>query len=660
MNNLICAVMMPALLGQAANMDENFETALGTAGLTTRSARFDENLLRFFRSGEFTTPLYRSFSENPWRVPFFVQTLRAEAATAAGTPSSLVMLGGRTLGVGTRRTLLGNPNQAEEDAALKPGSLKTILEAMKLAGTFKGPIPALTNVPSETQRAAALILGVARRVLEMRRLAFIRMGNVGGLYDANTSLGEDPTGSKFDTFLNAARNADLSYLFAGGHDIVRAAETARTMLGSVAPDEKYNFEVDTPWGQIILTGGTNDSHPERPTLLLIDTGGDDTYINAPSNANPGNWVSVLIDSAGQDKYLSDAALKDTAVARFSQRKGNGKPGPGGALFGYAVLIDVAGNDLYRSHRPALASGRFGVAVIQDNAGDDTYDGYADSQGYGSFGIGILEDVSGKDSYMGFSQVQGVGQTMGFGMLADRAGDDKYLANDSVIDFPSAQSAQHNTTMGQGAGNGRRADYSDGHSLAGGVGILFDEKGNDEYSCGVFGQGVGYWEGVGMLWDSDGYDSYMGQWYVQGASAHFAIGYLEDLAGDDKYSAGMNMAQGAGHDFSVGYLVDGAGKDAYKAPNLSLGAGNANGVGVFVDMGGDDSYESSGLTLGSGAEATKGSLRSKALCLGVFLDLGGTDTYPALATWAKNGSRTVNWMDKGFRIEESQLGVFWDR
>ncbi|HVL38244.1 MAG TPA: hypothetical protein VM328_02525, partial [Fimbriimonadaceae bacterium] len=286
--------------------------------------------------------------------------------------------------------------------------------------------------------------------------------------------------------------------------------------------------------------------------------------------------------------------------------------------------------------------------------------YRDSLGYGEYGVGVLEDVLGSDTYEGFNQVQGVGQTMGGGLLADREGSDTYRANDEVIDFPSPQSAQHNVSMSQGAGNGRRSDYTTGHSLAGGIGILYDGGGDDQYSCGVFGQGVGYWMGVGLLFDSSGHDRYLGQWYAQGASAHFAIGYLEDEAGDDTYTAPMNMAQGAGHDFSVGGLVDRAGDDKYVAPNLSLGAGNANGIGFLLEFGGNDTYASSGWTLGKGAEAPKGSMRTRALCLGLFIDFGGNDTYPAQATWAKNGSRTANWTDRGPTPAESQLGVFWDR
>jgi hypothetical protein len=370
---------------------------------------------------------------------------------------------------------------------------------------------------------------------------------------------------------------------------------------------------------------------------------------------------VVIDTSGSDKYVSDPALETTALNKWSGRKGGGNlPGPGGALFGYSVLIDSQGNDLYRTHRPGLGSARLGLGVLLDKSGDDTYDAYQDSEGFGMFGGGILEDVSGKDVYRGFMQVQGCGQTGGFGYLVDRSGDDQYIAEDQAIDFPSPQSAQHNVSMAQGAGNGRRADYLEGESLAGGVGVLFDQAGADIYTSAVFGQGVGYWMGVGALWDDGGNDVYNGLWYVQGAAAHFAIGFIEDAAGTDSYVAPMNMAQGAGHDFSVGMLLDRLGDDTYKAPNLSLGAGNANGIGIFVDFAGADKYDSSSVTLGKAADAPVNTLRSRSLCLGAFLDLGGTDTYPPVASWAKNSTPTANWTGRSPTPQESQLGVFFDR
>jgi hypothetical protein len=371
-------------------------------------------------------------------------------------------------------------------------------------------------------------------------------------------------------------------------------------------------------------------------------------------------MSVLVDTNGDDKYLSSMDLQNTEVAKYADRKKNGSFGPASAAFGVSVLLDSGGSDLYRTTRPGLGSAFMGVSVLEDSSGDDIYDAYTNSEGFGWFGIGILDDWKGSDKYTVFNQGQGFGGVSGFGAILDRLGDDTYTANDTVIDFPSPQTDKHNVSMAQGAASGRRADYIDGHSLSGGIGLLMDEAGKDKYSCGVFGQGCGYWEGTGLLLDEAGDDEYLGQWYVQGAAAHFAIGFLHDSGGSDVFTGVLNMAQGAGHDFSVGMLIKNGGADTYHAPNLSLGASNANGIGIFVDTMGDDTYDSSGISLGRSAEATKGSLRERALGLGVFMDTGGSDKYPAGASWATNGNRQVNWMDKRPSPDESQCGIFWDR
>jgi hypothetical protein len=177
------------------------------------------------------------------------------------------------------------------------------------------------------------------------------------------------------------------------------------------------------------------------------------------------------------------------------------------------------------------------------------------QGAGLAGIGALIDREGRDQYACFYEGQGFGAVKGFGLLLDALGDDTYTAHPMPIEFPSPQTAERNVSMAQGAGYGRRADYSDGRSWAGGIGVLIDVQGNDRYLCGVFGQGVGYWGGVGMLIDPARRRRARGHLVCAGAAAHFAIGYLEDRLGNDRTLAAMNMAIGAGHDFSIGYYID---------------------------------------------------------------------------------------------------------
>jgi hypothetical protein len=676
--NILAIAVVAVSLGQAQpSLDKDFDTALEPAGLSTKTARFDPNLVRFFGGGEFTTSFFQSCIENPWRIPFFADVERRDLSTMAGHPNDSLSVGARLLGFSLRRTLLGDPIKPAEDESAKTGALAGVLSDMKRAGLIRGAVPSVSSVPPAAQHAATLVLRTMLNMAVYRQLAFQDIDLptaykfVAGLSPGNN---DDLQGADFDRLYQICKKVDMRYLLTGGHDLTLASQVASEIAKTAPHPLKYDFAVETQWGVIRLHGGEPTTYGNVPTLLVIDTGGDDTYLNVPSNTGPTNWASVVIDTDGNDKYLSDAGLATSKLSAFEPRKSaKNAPGPAGALFGYSVLIDTNGDDLYRSDRPGLGSGRFGVGVLLDEAGTDTYDGYCDSEGFGNFGIGILEDDSGDDHYDAFLQSQGCGQTMGFGYLVDRTGNDSYVANDTTIDFPSAQSAEHNTNMSQGAGNGRRADYLESHALSGGIGILFDAAGNDHYSCGVFGQGTGYWNGVGMLWDSAGSDDYTGLWYVQGAAAHFAVGYLEDLSGDDHYSAAMNMAQGAGHDFSIGMLVDQGGTDHFSAPNLSLGAGNANGIGIFVKTAGAAQYEmfrhedpkthavtraGTGLSLGKAAESPANSLRWRSICLGAFLDLTGAGTYPTDATWAKTGNRVANWTAKGTYPEESQVGVFW--
>lgn len=306
------------------------------------------------------------------------------------------------------------------------------------------------------------------------------------------------------------------------------------------------------------------------------------------------------------------------------------------MTGIGILIDRAGDDRYRAVHLSQGAGLCGVGLLWDLEGNDRYDAVTTSQGAGLFGIGILADAAGEDRYSAFQQIQGYGYTLGCGLLVDAGGNDRYEAEDTIIRFPSAQSPEHNSTLGQGFGFGKRADYTDGHSLAGGFGFLADGGGDDDYRCGIFGQGAGYWYGIGVLADAGGDDHYQGVWYAQGSAAHFALGALSDAAGNDTYRCTMNMAQGAGHDFSVGMLYDQSGNDTYGAPNLSLGGGNANGIGIFWEASGDDRYEvEAATTLGRSNVAGRGGLRDRMKNLGLFLDTGGRDTYPAAKDFAGN-------------------------
>lgn len=650
-------------LAQPAGVDlsREFENALGAAGLQRGTARFDMDLVAFFNMPRHRTTFFDAAFRDPWRLPTLARVHRNQMEAGSGRPSRLIGVASRMIGAGSRRELLGEPGASFTEYARTPNSLSRTLARMRQQDLIVDDTPALDGVPEEVQQAAAAILEASLALVEYRRTAFSQVTDL-NMARALASRHWGPTADIQDeqSLLALYDAVQMEYLYAAAQDMAAVIEAAEGWLGAVSATRAYDWRLQTRWGQIRLTGGTDHVH-EGETLLIIDTGGNDRYLNVPSNASAANWLSVVIDTQGNDEYLSDLRLSDTSIAEFEER-GNGRTesGPASALFGMSFLVDRRGDDLYRTHRPGLGSARFGVAVLMDREGNDTYDAYAESQGFGKFGIGILHDLSGDDEYAGFMHVQGVGLPGGMGLLYDLSGDDVYIANDSELDFPSAQTAEHNINMSQGAGYGYRMDYLTGNSISGGIGVLFDAEGNDTYSGGVFVQGVGYWEGIGMLWDGSGNDEFLGQWYAQGSAAHFAVGYLESGGGDDLFQAPINMAMGAGHDFSLGMLVNRSGNDRYEAGNLSLGAGNANGIGIFVDVEGNDYYQGSNLTLGQAAASPAGTLREIALALGLFIDLQGQDRYPEAATWAQNARRSTNWAQERTVRSESQVGIFIDR
>jgi hypothetical protein len=603
---------------------EEYDRALAAVGLDRASARVDALDQSLFAAGRFRTPLYEALQADPARADRYARTLREGAFANAESLEKASMFAAARLGASVRLTLLGDPLEKEMAEAAKPGALEA---AVREAGART--VPPADAVPEKVRTAAALVLRAEKRAKEwIRRAIPSEIWDPPGLPGrdaAHASLvlsGKDEDDALRAEFEDAAARADPGYLARAAAEVAVAVDRACALLREAGPGPSFDYRVLADGGWVLLRGSGDDADADGdgvevalPYVLRIDTGGNDRY-GGGAAASPRCPVSVLIDVAGDDTYESPPD-----AAAF-----------GAGFCGVGMLADLGGNDRYalRGDRSVgLGAGVFGVGALLDAVGDDAYSGVGLCQGAGAVGWGTLCDLGGKDRYDAYSFAQGFGFVRGAGLLADLGGDDAYALNDEDIRSPSAQAKDHNTSMGQGAGYGVRADYLDGHSLAGGVGILADRGGDDAYSCGVFGQGTAYWMGVGMLLDGGGNDSYRGVWYVQGATAHFAVAVLEDAGGDDAYAATRNMAQGAGHDYSLGVLLDRAGNDRYRAPNLSLGGGNADGVGVLIDGGGDDRYESQGVTLGYASVATPAdapTIRHGSLTLGVFLDLGGKDEY----------------------------------
>ncbi len=612
-----------------------YDEALSAIGLTRETARVTASDFSLMAQGRFGTKLFEGLEADPTLADRWSRTLRDGAFASAGTAENASLFAAARLGVAVRLGLLGDPMEKRVKEAGEEGALERQMWRVLSRPDAPERIPGdqqpilqvngLDAVPAPVQAAAALLLGAMLDAEPWLRpegaFAFHRPSGSGptlrdgSAADATLLLsGEDESDGRRRLFEDEAARTDLRYLARGSALVLLAADRAAAMLREAGETGPFTWRMDTPRGRILLNGSGDDADGEDPPaawLLRIDTGGDDVYRGGAA-AVAGVPASVLVDVSGNDTYEAPA---DTAAF-------------GAGFFGVGVLLDLAGDDRYAiagGRSLGLGAGVFGVGALLDGGGDDAYSGQGFCQGAGAVGWGTLTDRGGSDFYDAYFFSQGFGYVLGAGVLTDLAGDDRYTMNDTDLKSPSAQSKDHNSSLGQGFGFGVRADYLDGHSLAGGVGILADREGNDRYTCGVFGQGGGYWMGVGMLLDGAGDDAYSGVWYVQGACAHFAVGILDEGGGNDTYTATMNMAQGAGHDYSLGVLLDRGGNDVYRAPNLSLGGGNADGVGILIDAGGDDVYQSRGITLGHASVATPveaATVRHASLTLGVFLDLGG--------------------------------------
>ncbi len=222
--------------------------------------------------------------------------------------------------------------------------------------------------------------------------------------------------------------------------------------------QQFYYGVRTQWGDITLAGG-NFSLSEDAPLLTLETGADTRYGLTGCTRSFAQPVSVCLDLGGNDNYGSVNPDWDPSRCAF-----------GAGIMGYAVVLDASGDDRYSADYANMGCGILGAGVLVDSAGADRYwSTSACAQGSGIYGTGMLIDLAGDDTYELAAFGQGYGGTLGAGLLLDVTGNDTYTGiEQSGQENGGPFGAQHFIHFTQGAAYGRRADYTDGHSWAGGV------------------------------------------------------------------------------------------------------------------------------------------------------------------------------------------------
>ncbi|MDP8206410.1 MAG: hypothetical protein P9L92_07100 [Candidatus Electryonea clarkiae] len=430
---------------------------------------------------------------------------------------------------------------------------------------------------------------------------------------------------------DCARDIDMNSIYYAGYKLLASSElladTLKMLRSSLKIDWKnQELNVETPIGRIVLGGSGKNEHRYSDALLVVDFGGNDTWYGAvgstPSLDIP---VSLAIDLEGNDHYINDDEYL---------------PSQGAAIFGAAVLLDVEGDDVYKSKRLSQGASMLGIGVLADMAGNDKYEMWTSGQGASYFGVGVAIDNTGDDNYRLWGDGQGYGGVGGVGSLINRTGNDHYWAaplKDEVyrIDrFHSADSA--NYSYAQGCGIGRRGDITDGHSWAGGMGTLIDLDGDDLYESQNWSAACGYWYGMGFLYDRAGDDIYRSANWSQVCGAHFCIAALFDEDGDDQHIITGKVSDGIGfgHDYTVGIFLNRGGNDQYRVRKSGLGFAINMSQIFFVDTEGDDQYITGGDGKNYGMNNFNQNnppvlgalmhLYSDQICF--FLDQRGTDKY----------------------------------
>lgn len=372
---------------------------------------------------------------------------------------------------------------------------------------------------------------------------------------------------------------------------------------------------ETPAGWIVVGGRGPNTYREggQRIALLLDVGGHDSYLGLTGPSDPGQGVSIVIDLDGDDLY--EAAPLGLAAGRL----------------GVGLLVDGAGNDQYRLAPGSGGTGFAGIGLLVDRAGDDRYAGSRFTQGAAIGGIGLLVDRSGNDDYSSFGYALGFGGPYGVGAVLDLAGNDAYQCGRGIpsgyneTEAPGAKPGEQRfqyDCFGLGAGAGQRLmprqDPPVVEEVAGGIGLVLDGGGNDQYESANFSQGLGYFFGLGIKVDARGDDRHDAARYGLGAGAHFGAGLFLDRAGNDQYgSAGPFYNGAAAWDRSVALaLDDGAGNDRYDlSRSTGLGIADYRAWSLFIEAGGADRYQ-----------VPEGMGRARHDSVSGFFDLGGDDWY----------------------------------
>ena len=575
---------------------QELEAMLNSLELTSDSLNFPKD----WASSEFKIPIMIEILENPLRYPLFIDTvknylLKEEIISFYQYSFNLVF----------ERELLEINSETLNDSIpdfLLSSSTSRLLKQIPIIRTSKDLLKYVEKIYMQANDYyIQTFASLTPTELDFLQNFLFSLGQGGEedtekYHDFFSSFGGMELEEAIDFFIVLIKKVHFASLIKAGHSFQNGMYVlSQTDLSHLKFEKRVEYS--SHFGLMVVGTKHNDVY-SKDYSFIYDPDGNDQYVGNIST-HRGKPFCAIFDLAGDDLYQNNKLGQ-----LFT------------AMFGHIMHFDQNGNDTYLGDDFSF-SANMGSLLSIDLAGNDVYRAGSRSLGAATCGLAFLVNQGGNDYYSGTCYTQGFGGPLGLALLADMAcakeeNNDVYVAG-GIFKHPPLVPNDH-LSLAQGCGMGLRPD------IAGGIGILFDQSGNDKYLGEVYAQGVAYWYALGILIDLEGNDVYNAVYYPQGSGIHIAAGFLYDERGDDSYYSRFGPGQGAGHDYGVGFLVDKAGNDHYSVDGGN-GLGISNSVGVFIDSEGNDRYERK-LTNSYGHGGTARNSGS----IGLFLDLGGHDEY----------------------------------
>lgn len=445
------------------------------------------------------------------------------------------------LGVGLPAGPVWDPGDGPEVAALA----LLAQSGVDPSPTQKGELAALDSLPARPRSALAGVIEAFTVFDANSRQAF--SGADKSALDQPVTRVEAGTPPPSPAAALAAAGVDVAAL---GRSLAARLE----LLDSIAALDRAlaatpRFDLPVSMRAAAAVGGECQI-PVAPVLCIDIGNGDNTY-----KAD----YALVVDVGGDDTYLNNGGGADSVVLRAA-----------------AALVDLGGDDVFGAadHPNSVGvngGGSGGAGLLVDAGGTDRYSaGDRGTNGGGSLGTGMLIDVAGDDHYTSGGGATNGGAIQGSGMLLDLSGDDDYGAS------------------------ARTAGASNGGGGTSGVGALVDGGGDDSYAAMGSPANGGGAAGSGFLVDAAGDDAYTGTDGGVNGGAALGAGFLLDAGGDDAYRAGRFGANGAGSSVlgvpGSGLLLDAGGDDVYEDGETPPGTGRNKSVvpkgevGAQVDIG----------------------------------------------------------------------------